>query len=82
MAIRIRKVDGHLFALCATETNPEEGDLYLDDNVHHALSEKFYADFVKMDFIKKEDPEEELKKAFNQLKTVQKAIGKHFGGRR
>ena len=53
MAIRIRKVDGHVVALCAAETKPEPGDLYLDDAVHHALDEKFYADYEKMGFIKK-----------------------------
>lgn len=54
MAIRIRKVDGHVVALCAAETQPELGDLYLDDAVHHALDGKFHADYVKMGFIKKE----------------------------
>lgn len=45
MAIRIRKVDGHVVALCAAETKPELGDLYLDDSVHHALSTKFAIDW-------------------------------------
>lgn len=52
MAIRIRKVDGHIVALCAAETKPELGDLYLDDTVHHALYDKFHDDYVKMGFIK------------------------------
>lgn len=52
MAIRIRKVDGHIIALCAAETKAELGDVYLDDTVHHALNEKFHADYVKMGFIK------------------------------
>ena len=80
MAIRIRKVDGHFVALCAAETKPEPGDLYLDDNVHHALSGKFYSDHVKMGFIKEKDPGEELEKVFKQLKAVKKALKKHFGG--
>ena len=50
----------------------------MDDNAHHALSGKFYQDFVKMGFVKEEDPEKELKKIFKQLKTMQKAMGKHF----
>ena len=54
MAIRIRKVNGHVVALCAAETKKESGDLYLDDTVHHALNEKFHADYVKMGFIKKD----------------------------
>jgi len=47
MAIRIRKINGELVALCAAETSPMKDDIYLDDNIHHALSVKFYEDFVK-----------------------------------
>ena len=46
MAIRIRKINGELVALCAAETAPEKGDIYLDDNIHHALNIKFYTDYV------------------------------------
>jgi len=53
MAIRIRKVDGHLVALCAAETKAKVGDLYLDDTVHHALSIKFYADLIVNDLVEK-----------------------------
>lgn len=52
MAIRIRKIKGKLIALCAADTKARKGDIYLDDNVHHALGEKFYADYKKMGFIK------------------------------
>jgi len=45
MAIRIRKVNGYTIALCAAKTRPEYGDLYLDDNAHHALSTKFGLDW-------------------------------------
>ncbi len=45
MAIRIRKIDGHTIALCAAETKPKPGDLYLDDAIHHALSTKFGLDW-------------------------------------
>lgn len=45
MAIRIRKVNGELVALCAAKTMVRPGDIYLDDNAHHALYEKFYDDF-------------------------------------
>lgn len=49
MAIRIRRIKDKIVALCAAETDPKIDDLYyLDDNVHHALSEKFTADFKKM----------------------------------
>lgn len=60
MAIRVRRIptmgaiDGFKYvALCAAETKPEPGDLYLDDAIHGALSDKFYADYMKMGFIKK-----------------------------
>ena len=63
MAIRVRKVklsqskpggiEWSYVALCAARTSPAEGDLYLDDNIHHALSQKFEADFRKMGFFKK-----------------------------
>ena len=45
MAIRIRKCKGDLVALCAAKTKKEKGDLYLDDEVHYALTEKFLEDF-------------------------------------
>ena len=54
MAIRIRKVKGNIIALCAAKTGPQKGDLYLNDIIHHALSEKFYNDFNDMGFIKKQ----------------------------
>jgi len=53
MAIRIRKVKGHLVALCAAETKAEVGDLYLDDAEHYALTVKFYADLVVNDLVEK-----------------------------
>lgn len=54
MAIRIRKINGHTIALCAACTEPKEGDLYLDDSVHHALSTKFSLDWCEEGFI--DDP--------------------------
>jgi hypothetical protein len=45
MAIRIRNVDGLVVALCAVETDAKDGDIYLDDNMHHALSTKFALDW-------------------------------------
>lgn len=50
MSIRIRTVDGVLVALCAARTVEEPGDVYLDDNQHHALAEKFAADFQSEGF--------------------------------
>lgn len=40
MAIRIRQIDGVLVALCAARSVPKEGDIYLDDGVHQALTDK------------------------------------------
>jgi hypothetical protein len=51
MAIRIRIVHGVTIALCAAETDPKPGDVYLDDAVHHALSTKFGLDWQEMGFI-------------------------------
>ena len=45
MAIRIRNLPGGTVALCAAETDPQEGDLYLDDGVHYALAAKFASDW-------------------------------------
>lgn len=45
MAIRIRVVDGIMVALCAARSIPKEGDIYLHDGIHHALSTKFALDF-------------------------------------
>jgi len=44
VAIRIRTICGFRVALCAAETDPEEGDVYLDDADHYALSAKFMRD--------------------------------------
>lgn len=53
MAIRIREIKGYTVALCAAETKPESGDLYLDDAIHHALSTKFGLDWVQEGFLEK-----------------------------
>ncbi|KKK53727.1 hypothetical protein LCGC14_3091930, partial [marine sediment metagenome] len=37
MAIRLRIVNKYPVALCAVESDPEEGDIYLDDGMHAAL---------------------------------------------
>ena len=51
MAIRIRTVNNKVIAICAAKSKPEPDDIYLDDNVHHALTEKFENDFRKMGFL-------------------------------
>jgi hypothetical protein len=45
MAIRLRTVDGVRVALCAAETDPQPGDVYLDDCDHYALAAKFCHDW-------------------------------------
>lgn len=45
MAIRLRRVAGVLVAVCAADVGAEDGDLYLDDEVHHALAAKFARDY-------------------------------------
>ncbi len=45
MAIRIRRVQDQLVALCVVETDPQEGDIYLDDGLHEALAQKFARDY-------------------------------------
>ena len=41
MAIRLRQVVEWWVALCAVVTDQKEGDVYLDDGMHHALACKF-----------------------------------------
>jgi len=45
MAIRIRRVDRHLIAICAARSIEKPGDVYLDDGQHQALADKFAEDF-------------------------------------
>lgn len=45
MSIRLRTVGGVRVALCAYETDPKEGDTYLDDADHYALAAKFRRDW-------------------------------------
>lgn len=50
MAIRLRTVEHHgerlRVALCAAETDPVDGDVYLDDGDHYALAAKFAQDWA------------------------------------
>lgn len=48
MAIRLRKVDGVLIAICAARSVEKPGDIYLDDEAHHALGNKFSRDYYEM----------------------------------
>jgi len=46
MAIRLRRVEGLLIAICAARSVEQPGDVYLDDGQHHALADKFMEDFA------------------------------------
>lgn len=52
MAIRIRKVDGCTIAICAAKSEAKEGDIYLGDNIHHALTTKFGLDWKSEGLLK------------------------------
>lgn len=43
--MRLRTVDGIRVALCAVESDPMPGDVYLDDADDHALRVKFVRDY-------------------------------------
>ena len=60
MAIRIRKIDGKIIAICAALSEPKEGDVYLDDSMHHALITKFGLDWESMGFVKDSLADESL----------------------
>ena len=51
MAIRVRRVDGTLVALCAAKTDEVDGDIYLNDEVHYALSQKYWRDYEEIDIV-------------------------------
>ncbi|MBA7601791.1 hypothetical protein ES703_08872 [subsurface metagenome] len=61
MAIRIRKiltmgeVGFYYVALCAVENKYEKGDIYLNDNIDHALRIKFLEDYKKEGLVKIEE---------------------------
>lgn len=52
MAIRIRKINGFTIAICAAISEEKEGDIYLDDAIHHAISTKFGLDWKSEGFLK------------------------------
>lgn len=83
MAIRIRKVNGLTIALCAAETDPKDGDIYLDDGLHYSLAAKFAQDWhgqtidwkypeywAAMETQKVRDAEEELIKWLRLVKDT------------
>ena len=56
MSIRIRRAeDGQLVALCAAKSSEQDGDIYMDDEVHYALTQKFWRDYDEVAIVDKED---------------------------
>ena len=62
MAIRIRVIKNITVALCAAKTIAGKGDIYLDDNIHHALSTKFCMDLTREGFLKVDLTDDNIKK--------------------
>ncbi len=60
MAIRLRKVEGTLIALCAAETDPMPDDVYLDDGQHYAIAAKFWRDYQGQTIDWQEDEDNRL----------------------
>ena len=73
MAIRIRQSNGYTIALCAAETDPEDGDIYLDDAAHHALSAKFAQDWHRQ-YISWDYPEEWAEMKKHKLRDAEEEI--------
>lgn len=62
MAIRIRKVDDEIVALCAAKTRSQKGDIYLGDGAHHALMVKFTVDLDSEGSLLPDAPVDEIVK--------------------
>lgn len=59
MAIRLRRdANGEWVALCAAETDPLEGDVYLGDGQHYALTLKYLRDWEKSGLLTDYDKDE------------------------
>lgn len=69
MAIRIRKINEITIALCAAETIPMKGDIYLDDNIHHALSTKFAIDW-ELEGLFKNPPKDRVLEKLMKTQTI------------
>ena len=56
MAIKLKHINGKLVALCAAKQEGMDCDIYLDDNIHHALTRKFTADFIREGLFDRQKP--------------------------
>lgn len=66
MSIRLRRTSVGLIAVCAARSIPKDGDTYLDDEQHHALAEKFSADFASEGFYSGPAPSSEISQAVDR----------------
>jgi hypothetical protein len=73
MAIRIRRVKGLYVALCAAESQPDPGDIYLNDGMHSSLTEKFTKDFESEGLIAKPMSDEEAESLTDKLIDASRA---------
>ena len=78
MAIRIRTVNGTVVALCAVESDPMPGDIYLDDGVDHALRVKFIRDYKSegIDFGTTAYPEEDALAESQKVRDAKEELEK------
>ncbi len=67
MAIIIRKIKGVAVAVCAAKTMVEDGDVYLEDNIHHALKVKFAVDFESEGLLKNPPIDKKVKKLMLEI---------------
>ena len=54
MAMRLRTVNEVRVALCAAKSRPVQGDIYIDDGFHYAISQKYWRDYDEIDIVDKE----------------------------
>ncbi|CAH2399174.1 hypothetical protein [Mesorhizobium ventifaucium] len=80
MAIRIRTVDGTRVALCAVETDPLPGDVYLDDTDHYALAAKFRHDWKARPDVWPEYPVEWAAMATQKLRDAEEELTRWLEG--
>jgi len=74
MAIRMRVVNGITVACNAAKTKPKEGDVYIDDNQHYALSVKFCRDGMS-DSVGAHNPHQDSEDDILMLKEEEEGEG-------
>jgi hypothetical protein len=81
MSIRLREVGGIKIALCAVESDPMPGDIYIDDGYHYALAMKFMQDW-RDEFIYDpgaDPPREWAMMATQKVRDAQEELKKWLG---